>query len=59
MCMSEALDYKANAQPCDQLHGYWRSLTDVYEDVALGFTDSPLQRQAIEDILMDEVGPLK
>ena len=29
------------------------------EDVALGFTDHPLERQAIKDILMEEVGPVK
>ena len=43
-------------QPADGGHAYWRRLTDVYEDVAFGFSLNPLARARIEDVLQDKVG---
>ena len=46
----------AEAQPCDAGNAYWRALTDVYEDVAAGFDQDPVNRASLEDIPCDKIG---
>ena len=46
----------AHGAPCDAAHAHFRRITDALEDVALGFSDDPLQRQRLELILQDSIG---
>ena len=43
-------------QPVDAVNGYWRALTDKYEDVMFGFDQDPTRRTAIEKMFGDSLG---
>ncbi len=43
-------------QPEDGGHDCWCAITDVYEDVAFGYSQDPLGRLRVEDILQDKLG---